>query len=49
MIAGCFGLTSVTLPASVTHLGQGAFNPKVKLGPPTHPLLVENGEDETDK
>ena len=47
--AGC-GITSVTLPDSLTHMGQGAFDSKVQLGPPTHHLLVlvDNSEDETD-
>ena len=40
--ADCYMLWYVTLPDSLTYLGQDAFDDKVKLGPPTHPLLVEN-------
>ena len=42
--AGC-GITSVTLPDSLTSLGSGAFDSEVKLGPPTHPLLAQKKED----
>ena len=48
MFAECSGLTSVTLPDSLTHLGQCAFDDDVKLGPLTHPLLAESSEGETD-
>ena len=36
--AGC-PIKAVTLPDSLTSLGVAAFG-YVKLGPPTHPLLV---------
>ena len=48
MIPDCSGITSVTLPDSLTNLGSGAFDDKVKLGPPTHPLLAEKMDDEGD-
>ena len=48
VIAGCSGITSVTLPDSLTNLGSGAFDDTVKLGPPTHPLLAQKKEDEGD-
>ena len=40
------GITSVTLPDSLISLGSEAFDSKVKLGPPTHPLLARKKEDE---
>ena len=46
VIAACSGITSVTLPDSLTKLGQWAFDDKVKFGPPTHPLLAQKKEDE---
>ena len=48
VIAGCSGITSVTLPDSLTKLGPEAFDDEVKLGPPTHPLLAQKEEDEGD-
>ena len=48
VIADCWGITSVTLPDSLTNLGSRAFDDRVKLGPPTHPLLAQKKEDEGD-
>ena len=39
VFAGC-GIKAVTLPDSLTSLGDLAFDDDVELGPPTHPLLV---------
>ena len=46
--AGCTGIKAITLPDSITSLGSRAFDSDVKLGPPTHPLLL-NMIDETDE
>ena len=48
VIADCFGITSVTLPDSLTNLAPDAFDDHVKLGPPTHPLLAQKKEDAGD-
>ena len=34
-------IKSVTLPDSLTSLSERAFDDDVKLGPPTHPLVVK--------
>ena len=44
----CDSLKVVNLPDSLTSLGDEAFDGHVKLGPPTHPLLVQKSEDEND-
>ena len=47
VFVGC-RIKAVTLPDSLTSLGQRVFdrvfNRDVKLGPPTHPLLVSEDE-----
>ena len=47
------GIKSVTLPDSLTSLGDQAFDAQVNLEPPTHPVLehykgyVESSEEES--
>ena len=43
VFVGC-GIKAVTLPDSLTSLGRNVFDRDVKLGPPTHPLLVSEDE-----
>ena len=40
------GIKSVSLPRSLTSLADNAFDDDVEIGPPTHPLLVQNKSDE---
>ena len=50
MFAGT-GIEAVTLPDSLTEMDLtflSPFNPDVKLGPPTHPLLAQNSEGSLD-
>ena len=48
VFTGCSSLKVVTLPDSLTSLGDEAFDDHVKLGPPTHPLLVNDNTDENE-
>ena len=48
VFTGCSSLKVVTLPDSLTSLGDEAFDDHVKLGPPTHPLLVQKSEDDNE-
>ena len=52
MFAG-IGIEAVTLPDSLTQMELNqpfaTFNPKVKLGPPTHPLLAQNSAGSLDR